>query len=190
MQIRRQMYIQTLRLTSGKCANASCNLWHPPVCCNYKSESGCPCGDKRRFRHVEADKRPSTKSKKSGGKGSVSLLKESGKFGSNHTVKFYKGTFHHITSFGKEGVHREGLCKSMNLKSVVLARRNSRIEPHNKNDAPAGKHGTCRKMSKSSKQGTRPRFYSPTEALEMSAPSSKKRGSENLQSTQEDRCTC
>ena len=41
------------------------NLSHPPVCLNYKSESGCTCGDKCRFRNVEADGQPSKKSKKS-----------------------------------------------------------------------------------------------------------------------------
>ena len=64
--------------------------------------------EKCRFRHVEAEEKPSKKSKKSGAKGSVALLKEStqlgcvsqesyprksilheqGKLGSNHTVKF------------------------------------------------------------------------------------------------------
>ena len=44
---------------------------------NYKSESGCTYGDKCRFRHVEADAQPSKKSKNSGVKGSVALLKES-----------------------------------------------------------------------------------------------------------------
>ena len=46
-------------------------------CYNYKSECGCTYGDKSRFRDVEADGQPSKKSKKSGGKGSVALLKES-----------------------------------------------------------------------------------------------------------------
>ena len=32
-----------------KCTNPSCNLWHPPVCCNYESESGCTYGEKCKF---------------------------------------------------------------------------------------------------------------------------------------------
>ena len=55
----------------------SCNFGHPPVCLNYKSESGCKNGDKCRFRHVEADGEPSNKSKKRGVKGSDALLMES-----------------------------------------------------------------------------------------------------------------
>ena len=51
------------------------------VCLNYKSEKGCVHGDKCHFRHVEADEKPSKKSKKGGAKGSVALLKESTQLG-------------------------------------------------------------------------------------------------------------
>ena len=44
---------------------------------NYKSGSGCIYGEKCRFRRVETDGRPNKKSKKSGVKCSVVLLKES-----------------------------------------------------------------------------------------------------------------
>ena len=37
----------------------SCKFWHPPVCQNYKSETGCKNGRKCFFRHVEADEMPS-----------------------------------------------------------------------------------------------------------------------------------
>ena len=50
----------------SKCTCPSCNFWHPPVCLNYKSESGCTYGEKCRFRHVDVDGKPSKKSKKSG----------------------------------------------------------------------------------------------------------------------------
>ena len=30
----------------GNCTNPSCYYWHPPVCQNCKSESGCTFGDK------------------------------------------------------------------------------------------------------------------------------------------------
>ena len=79
---------------------------------NYKSETGCTFGRTCFFRHVEAEEKPSKKSKKGGAKGSVALLKESthlgcvsqdsyprksflreeGKLGSKHAVKFSKGT--------------------------------------------------------------------------------------------------
>ena len=72
-------------------------------------------GRKWFFRHVEADERPSKKSKKGGAKGSVALEKEStqfgcvsqdsyprksflrgkGKLGSRDAVIFSKGTWHH-----------------------------------------------------------------------------------------------
>ena len=93
-----------------KCNNPSCNYWHPPVCQNYKFETGCTYGNKCYFRHVEADETPNKKSKKGGAKRSVALLKESiqlgcvaqdshprqstqrkeGKLRSNHAARFSK----------------------------------------------------------------------------------------------------
>ena len=61
----------------GTCAEPSCASWPPPVRLNDKSESGCEVGDKCLFTQTEADSQPSKKSKTSGGKGSVALLKES-----------------------------------------------------------------------------------------------------------------
>ena len=76
------------------------------------------------FRHTEADRQPSEKSMKSVGKGSVAVLKEStqlgcvsldteqpkksilrksGKLGSNRAVTFSKGTWHNIKKSGKKG---------------------------------------------------------------------------------------
>ena len=106
--------------SSGK--NPSCKLWHPPVCQNYKSEKGCANGDKCHFRHVEAEGKPSKKSKR-GAKGSVVILKESvqlgcasqdfyprqfipceeGTSGPKHAVKFSKSTCHQIKIRGKKG---------------------------------------------------------------------------------------
>ena len=65
----------------GKCTNPSCSFWHPPVCQNCKSESGYKKSSKCHFRHVEADEKPSKKSKKGGAKGSVALLNESAQLG-------------------------------------------------------------------------------------------------------------
>ena len=135
----------------GTCSNSSCNSWHPPVCQNCKSVSGCKLGDKCLFRHTEVDGQPSTKSKKSGGKGSVALLKESvqlgcvsqathspqksilwksGKFGSNRAVAFFARSYY----------------KSVNLQNGLRVRKRFRTgrfgKPCNRNDAPAEKHGT------------------------------------------------
>ena len=109
----------------GKCTEPSCDLWHRPVCLNYKSESGCIYGDDRQFRNTEAGGQPNKKSKKSGGSGSVcclvegdctigscvsqddpqkkSILREVGKLGSNHTVKFSKGTSHAAKTQERKG---------------------------------------------------------------------------------------
>ena len=66
------------KITSSELVrNPSCDYWHPPVCQNYMSVSGCKFGDKCLLRQTEADGQPSRKSKNSGGKGSVALLKES-----------------------------------------------------------------------------------------------------------------
>ena len=52
-----------------------------PVDLNYKSVSGCKYGDNCHFRRIEADGQPNEESKKSGGKGSVALLKETVQLG-------------------------------------------------------------------------------------------------------------
>ena len=89
----------------------------------YRTESGCKFGDKRLFRHTEADSQPSRKSMKSGGKGSgcftwrsqkhvdcvfqdtepptsKSILRKGTK--SDRTVRFTKGTLHHIKFWRRE----------------------------------------------------------------------------------------
>ena len=99
-------------LLGGNCTSLSCNFWHPPVCLNYKSESDCTYDEKYRFRHVETDGQPSKKSNKSGAKDLLkeynwfvclkilirekSIPRKKRKLGSNHTVNFSKGTWHHI----------------------------------------------------------------------------------------------
>ena len=47
----------------GTCTEPSCDFWHPPVCLNHKSESGCKCGDRCNFLHTEAGGQPSKKDK-------------------------------------------------------------------------------------------------------------------------------
>ena len=115
----------------GKCTNASRGCWHPPVCLNYKSETGCAFGKKCRFRHVEIDGQPNKKSEKSGFKGSVALLMETvqlgcvshdssprksilrkeGQLGSKHAVKFSRGTWHHKTNRERKGPSRGAIQK-------------------------------------------------------------------------------
>ena len=63
------------------CTNPSCDCWHPPVCQNYKTESGRRFGEKCVFWHTEVNSQPSKKPKKSGGKGSVASPKHSKQLG-------------------------------------------------------------------------------------------------------------
>ena len=112
------------------CKIPSHSYWHPPVCHNHTSHSGCKYGGKSQFRHNDAEETPSKKSKKGSAKGSVALLKDSpncgcvsqdsypkksvqqkvGKMGSNasagHTVKFPGGTSHQIKIRERKGPPR------------------------------------------------------------------------------------
>ena len=65
----------------GKCTNPSCKNWYPPVCLNYKSESGCKYGEKCRFRHAAVDGQPSQEVEEKWCEGSVASLKESVQLG-------------------------------------------------------------------------------------------------------------
>ena len=110
----------------ANCSNPSCVFWHPSVCQNCKSKTRCTFGNKGFFRHVEAEEKPSKKSKKGGARGSVALLKESAqfgcvfqdshlrksilreerKFGTKRAVKFSKGTWHQIKMRERKGPSR------------------------------------------------------------------------------------
>ena len=72
---------QSGRATLYKDKTRKLEASNPPVCLNHKSEKGCVHGVKCHFRHVEAEEKPSKKSKKSGVKGSVATMKESLQFG-------------------------------------------------------------------------------------------------------------
>ena len=63
------------------CTKPSRDSWHPPVCQNYKSQSGCKFGETWSFLHREADRQPSKRPKKGGGKGSAALLKNAKRLG-------------------------------------------------------------------------------------------------------------
>ena len=104
-----------------KCTHPSWSYWHPPVCQNYTSETGCICGNKCFFSTCWARCQ-----RKGGAKGSVALMKESfqlgcvsqdsyqrksipcerRKFGSNRTVKFSNDTWHQINIREKKGPSR------------------------------------------------------------------------------------
>ena len=91
------------------------------------SESGCKNGDYCAFRHTEAGGKPTEKSTKSGGKGSVAMLKESIHLGcvsqvylprksiiwDRIAVKFSKGTWHHIKIRRRKGASR-GIIQKCN----------------------------------------------------------------------------
>ena len=46
------------KIFEGKCTDPLCDYSHPPVCKNYKSESGCTFGDQCLFGHTEAVGQP------------------------------------------------------------------------------------------------------------------------------------
>ena len=99
---------EKFRAVANIVKNPSRKFWHPPVCQNCKSETGCKFGRTCFCSHVEAEEQPRKKSKEGGAKGSVVLLKQSthvgcvsrdsyprksilreeGKFGSQRAVKF------------------------------------------------------------------------------------------------------
>ena len=121
----------------------SCKFWHPHVCQNYNSEKGCVYGDTCHFRHVEAEGEPSKRSKKGGAKGSVAILKESiqlgcasqdsyltkcivrepGKLGSKHAVKFSIGTWHQIKIRERKGPSRGIIQKCASHERSPSARQ-------------------------------------------------------------------
>ena len=63
------------------CKKLACKFGILPCVQNFKSESGRNYGDECLFGHAEADETPSKKSKKSGAKGLVALLRESTQLG-------------------------------------------------------------------------------------------------------------
>ena len=63
------------------CANPSCEKWHSSECSFYKSAEGCKFGDKCAFAHRRVEEQPTKKSKRSGNKSAVALLKETKNLG-------------------------------------------------------------------------------------------------------------
>ena len=85
-----------------------------------------------------------------------SFLREPGKLGSRHAVKFSKGTWRQIKILERK-VLREELSKSVRFMSVVFARQKSGKEhmrrPCTKKDAPAEQHGIWRKYLQAQEDG-------------------------------------
>ena len=171
-------------------------LGHLLVGLNYKSESGCTYCEKCRFRHVEADGQPSTKSKKSGVKGSGASLEESTPLGCVSQDSHPRNSI--LRKEGQIGIksHRR------TLQGFVAPRENSgkkgpsqgvmqKCEPHECNPcAPIIEHRTqdetlhqersARRAAWESaknvyklKINDKATLYSPIEARETTAPTSK-----------------
>ena len=60
----------------GTRANPSFEKWHSPQCSWYKSAEGCKLGDKCSFEHRCCEEQPRKRSKRSGVRSAVALLKE------------------------------------------------------------------------------------------------------------------
>ena len=121
---------------------SSCNYWHPPMCLNSKSESGCKNGEKV----VWKDQLLCWRSLYNWVVCLKILIREnvlSRKKGNwDQTTPSTSPRARDTTSkIGKERVHREELSKSVNLMSVVLAlpdlRKEHKTKLCNKKDAPA-----------------------------------------------------
>ena len=141
----------------GKCTNPSCNYWHPPMCQNYKYESGCNYGNRCYFRHVEADEMPSKKVEKWWCERISCLVNvvhsiglcvsrfppekncstERRKIGIKSRRQILQGDVSPNKNSG-ERAHREASFRSVNLMSVVLAhpglRRGHKTKPRTKKD--------------------------------------------------------
>ena len=122
-----------------------------------------------------------------------SIQRKEGKLGSNHTVKFSKGAWHHI-KIGKERVHREASFKSANLTNAIRAlpdlRKGHKTKPRTKKDASAEWHETWRKMSTSSKIRTKLRFSIRLKPGQSRRPLQNLQRNGNSRSTPEHLCTC
>ena len=121
------------------------------------------------------------------------ILREEGKLGSNHTVKFSRGTWHHI-KIREERVHREELFKSVNLTSAIRAlpdsRKRHKTKPLSKKDEPAEWHGTWRQISTSLTIPIKLHFTLLLKPGQRWRPLQKLQTNKNSWLTPEHRCTC
>ena len=175
------------KILNGKCTDP-CDCWHPPVCQNYKSESGCKFGDICLFRHSEVDGQPKKK---------VASLKESIQLGcvSQDTVppkKLFhgkvekwdqiapsqspKGTLHH-TKMGEKRVHRKRVIQKCEPQERNPCAPKCEDKTLQENLSTRTLHqqrsmGLCEKCLKAQNKG-QCHVLLPAEAWVMPAPSSK-----------------
>ena len=60
----------------ARCKRSSCDYRHSPVCCDYMSGNRCIHGSNCLYQHVDAEEKPSKKSKKESTQGAIAILKE------------------------------------------------------------------------------------------------------------------
>ena len=65
----------------GACTNPSCEKWHSLECLLYKTETGCKFWDKCVFAHRRVEEQPSKRSKKTGEKNAVAMVRETKNLG-------------------------------------------------------------------------------------------------------------
>ena len=114
----------------GNCTNPLCDCWHPPVCQHHKTELGCKFGDKCLFWGWQSDQQKAEEKwwkrissliegiKTFGlrfpgyraAEIEVDLRKSTKSLGSDRTVRFSKGTLHHVKN-RKWRVHRKGVIQ-------------------------------------------------------------------------------
>ena len=131
----------------GTCTEPSCDFWHPLVCLNHKSDSGCKYGDKCKFLHllrlvgfpVKSQRKVAQKDRwlfekhnsiglcHHDNRQRKSILRENEQLGSNHTVKFSKATMRRVKN-RKRRVHRRESFKTATLGSEIHGLPKSRKE--------------------------------------------------------------
>ena len=106
------------------------------------------------------------------------VLREQGKLGSKHTVKFSKGTWHQTKNSGKKRSIARNYPKSVNIMSAVFARQNSGKDHMRKHctmkDAPREAAWDLARNIYKLKSSDKATFCTPIEAKVMSAPTSKR----------------
>ena len=122
----------------AKCNRSSCGFRHPPVCVNYKSEIGCSYGKRCQYRHVDAEEKPSKRSKKESTQGAVAILDSKEvysmeswiigieRFGRTHRNIFSRHLVPNANSGTKRVISRN--YPKMCLMSEILARPDMRIQ--------------------------------------------------------------
>ena len=166
--------------------NPSCKFWHPLVCQNYKSETGCINGKKCYFRHVEAEGKAQQEVKERWCE-RIGCLVEGvctiglcvSRFSSENICSTERRKIRiksrrqilqeHVApkkKCWKERVHLEELFKSVNFMSVVLARLSLRRghdgKPCTKKDVPKSSMDLAKHIYKL-KNAEKATFYYPIE---------------------------